>query len=95
MTTPVLFREYIWLVNTIYKAMKDSKKISITYRRYGGHAAKTFDIEPYCVKLFGQRWYLLGRFTDRGMATFSLDRILEIKIIKERFKFDEGFDAAS
>ena len=82
-------------LKTVIKAMKDSKKISITYRRYGGHAAKTFDIEPYCVKLFGQRWYLLGRFTDRGMATFSLDRILEIKIKKEKFKFDEGFDAAS
>lgn len=82
-------------LKTVIKAMKESKKISITYRRYGGHATKTFDIEPYCVKLFGQRWYLLGRFTDRGMATFSLDRILEIKIIKERFKFDEGFDAAS
>ena len=76
-------------------AMKESKKISITYRRYGGHAVRTFDLEPYCVKLFGQRWYMLGRFADRGMATFSLDRMLEIKIINEKFKFDEDFDAAS
>ena len=82
-------------LKTVIKAMKESKKISITYRRYGGHATRTFDLEPYCVKLFGQRWYLLGRFADKGIATFSLDRILEIKIIKERFKFDEGFDAAS
>lgn len=82
-------------LKTVIKAMKESKKISITYRRYGGHATRTFDLEPYCVKLFGQRWYLLGRFTDRGMATFSLDRILEIKIKKEKFKFDEDFDAVS
>ena len=79
----------------VIKAMKESKKISITYRRYGGHAMRTFDLEPYCVKLFGQRWYLLGRFADRGMATFSIDRILEIKIINEKFKFDEDFDAAN
>ena len=78
----------------IIKAMKECRKISITYRRYGGHAARTFDLEPYCVKLFGQRWYMLGRFDDKGLATFSLDRILEIKISHEKFKFDEDFDAA-
>ena len=79
----------------VTKAMKESKKISITYRRYGGHATRTFDLEPYCIKLFGQRWYLLGRFADRGFATFSLDRMLEIKMSDENFKFDKDFDAAS
>ena len=79
----------------VIKAMKESKKISITYRRYGGHATRTFDLEPYCVKLFVQRWYLLGRFDDRGMATFSFDRIMEIKVSNEKFKLDEDFDAAS
>ena len=78
----------------IIKAMKECRKISITYRRYGGHAARTFELEPYCVKLFGQRWYMLGRFDDKGLATFSLDRIMEIKISHEKFKFDEDFDAA-
>ena len=79
----------------LINAMKESKKISITYRRYGGHATRTFDLEPYCLKLFGQRWYLLGRFADRGMATFSIDRMLEIKMSNEKFKIDEDFDAAS
>lgn len=82
-------------LNMLIKAMKESRKISITYRRYGGHATRTFDIVPYCVKLFGQRWYMLGRFADKGLATFSLDRMLEVKISKEKFKFDEDFDASS
>lgn len=81
-------------LNMLIKAMKESRKISITYRRYGGHAMRTFDLEPYCVKLFGQRWYLLGRFADRGMATFSLDRIMEINISNEKFKYDVDFNAA-
>ena len=82
-------------LNMVIKAMKESKKISITYRRYGGHATRTFDIEPYCVKLFCQRWYMLGRFADRGLATFSFDRMLEVKMSNEKFKFDEDFDAAN
>lgn len=83
------------MLQQVIKAMKESKKISITYRRYGGHATRTFDLEPYCVKLFVQRWYLLGRFADKGMAIFSFDRILEIKMSNEKFKVDEDFDAAS
>ena len=83
------------MLQQIIKAMKEYKKISIKYRRYGGHATRTFELEPYCVKLFVQRWYLLGHFADRGMAIFSLDRILEIKTSNEKFKFDEDFDAAS
>ena len=82
-------------LNMLIKAMKESRKISITYRRYGGHATRTFDLEPYCVKLFGQRWYMLGRFADRGFATFSLDRMLEVEMNDEKFKIDEDFDAAS
>ena len=83
------------MLQQVIKAMKESKKISITYRRYGGHATRTFELEPYCLKLFVQRWYLLGRFADRGMAIFSFDRILEIKMSNEKFKVDEDFDAAS
>ena len=78
----------------VIKAMKENKKLSITYRRYGGHATRTFDLEPYCIKLFGQRWYLLGRFADRGFATFSIDRMLEVKMNDEKFNLDEDFDAA-
>lgn len=83
------------MLQQVIKAMKESKKISITYRRYGGHATRTFELEPYCLKLFVQRWYLLGRFADRGMAIFSFDRILEIKMSNEKFKVDDDFDASS
>ena len=80
----------------LIKAMKESKKISITYRRYGGHATRTFELEPYCVKLSGQRWYLLGRFEDsQNLGTFSLDRVESVKILKQKFKMDKDFDAAN
>ena len=79
----------------VIKAMKESRQLSITYRRYGAEESRTFDLDPYCIKLFVRRWYLLGRFSDKGMATFSLDRIEKIVIKDEKFKIDEEFDAAS
>ena len=79
----------------VIKAMKESRQLSITYRRYGAEESRTFDLDPYCIKLFVRRWYLLGRFSDKGMATFSLDRIEKIVIKDVKFKIDENFDAAS
>ena len=82
-------------LQTLIKAMKESKKDSITHRRYGVQESKSFDIEPYCIKLFVRRWYLLGRFSDGRMATFSLDRIEAMVIKDEKFTMDEAFDASS
>ena len=78
----------------VIKAMKESKTIMITYHRYGSPACSSFSIEPYCIKLFRQRWYLLGRLSNGLLATFSLDRIESIKKINQKFVVPDDFDAA-
>ena len=80
-------------LETVIKAMRDSKKVTIRYRRYQSAEAKTFTISPYCIKLFRQRWYLLGKFHDGGFAIFSFDRIEDITPTDEPFKMDKGFNA--
>ena len=35
---------------------------TILYKRYGNANAKSYTIEPYCIKLHKQRWYVLGHF---------------------------------
>ncbi|MBO4607733.1 MAG: WYL domain-containing protein [Prevotella sp.] len=82
--------EYLELV---IKAMKDGKRISITYRRYQSAEAKTFTLSPYCIKLFRQRWYLLAKFDDGGFAIFSFDRIEDITPTDELFTIEKGFNA--
>ena len=80
-------------LETVIKAMKESKKVTIRYRRYQSVEARTFTISPYCIKLFHQRWYLLSRFDDGGFAIFSFDRIEDIAQTDEMFKIETGFNA--
>ncbi|MBQ3926905.1 MAG: WYL domain-containing protein, partial [Bacteroidaceae bacterium] len=80
-------------LETVIKAMRESKKVTIRYRRYQSAEAKTFTISPYCIKLFRQRWYLLGKFHDGGFAIFSFDRMEDITPTDEPFKMDKGFNA--
>jgi len=78
----------------VIKAMKESRMISLTYRRYGSSENDTRTLAPYCVKLFRQRWYLVGS-NDEGMKrTFSFDRMEKVELLDEKFKMDEAFDAA-
>ena len=79
----------------IINAMRESRRLMLTYRRYGAASANSFAINPYCVKLFKRRWYVLAKMSHGSMAVFSLDRIEEVDIIKEKFSIDSNFDAES
>lgn len=78
----------------VIQAMKEGRRIIIRYRRYQASEARTFTLSPYCIKLFRQRWYLLGRFDDGGFAMFSFDRMEDITVAEETFKMDRDFDAS-
>ena len=78
----------------VIQAMKEGRRIIIRYRRYQASEARTFTLSPYCIKLFRQRWYLLGRFEDGGFAMFSFDRMEDITLTDETFKMDSDFNAA-
>lgn len=83
------------LLQQVINAMKGEHLVSITHRRYGAESHSTFTLAPYCVKLFHQRWYLLGQFVDSGkLGVFAFDRIAGVKVEEETFMIDENFDAA-
>lgn len=78
----------------VIKAMKENRSLMITYRRYGAPASSSCKIEPYCIKLFRQRWYMVGKLSNGWLATYSLDRIEDIFMMEAKFKVPEDFDAA-
>lgn len=78
----------------IIDAMKNNNLINMTYRSYWKDNSHNFDVEPYCVKLFRQRWYLLGRSPyKKQMMIYALDRIQELRIIDKNFELPATFSA--
>ncbi len=77
----------------IIEAMKSNTVITITYQSYWREESNTFDVYPYCVKLFRQRWYLvaLSPYYDKVMI-YSLDRILGLWKKNENFTMPDDFD---
>jgi len=77
----------------ILEAMKSNHCISFTYQKYNDAEIKGYPVaEPYCLKLYKQRWYLRTKI-DQQFRTFSLDRIKSLDISAETFQLDKDFDA--
>ena len=76
----------------VLKAMKQGKVLEITYKSYWREHESSFRVAPYCVKLFRQRWYLVGNSVNEGkIRIYSLDRFLEAKLTDEPFEYPKDF----
>lgn len=74
-------------------AMRAGCCLMVDYRKYGAQQARQSIIEPYCLKYFRQRWYILAKYKSGYFAMISLDRIEDMLISDEKFKLDPDFNA--
>ncbi len=77
----------------LIEAMRDGVTVELTYQSFGRDEANTFEVEPYCVKVFRQRWYLVARspYYDKVMI-YSLDRIHDLEATGRAFDYPKSFD---
>ncbi len=81
-------------LTTILAAMKENHVVEITFQPFQKSRSFTFPIEPYCVKLFENRWYVLAHNIRYGdVRLYGLDRIEHAEILDETFRLPKGFDA--
>ncbi|MDE6459382.1 MAG: WYL domain-containing protein [Paramuribaculum sp.] len=80
-------------LTTFLEAMKENRVVNITYRPFGKSHGYTFPIEPYCLKLFDNRWYVLGHNNRDEIRVYGLDRLDSVEPTETLFKLPKGFDA--
>ncbi len=74
-------------------AMKHNIKVKIGYQKYSSSPSPDRIVEPFCVKLYRRRWYVLGRIENGELRSFSLDRIHMLELTQEHFEMPDDFDA--
>lgn len=75
----------------IVDAMREGVVVKITYHPFSRSHPYIFEVEPWCVKLFEQRWYVLG-MSDK-LRIYALDRIMSLEPADRKFKLPKAFDA--
>jgi len=78
----------------ILEALKKNTVLEMTYKSFVHNEANTFTVEPYCLKAFKQRWYLVARspYYDKIMI-YALDRVHELEPTALHFEYPKDFVA--
>lgn len=97
--------EYLLL---ILEAMKDNRVVHVTYQDFFDSEPREVLLEPYCVRVFRQRWYVIGvmrnkpehdeptELTNQGnIRRYALDRVKYLELTDDTFKMPRQFSAES
>ena len=85
-------------LSTILEAMRDGKMITFDYRPFWFEAdnfSSYYHVEPYALKVFKRRWYLLGKYGGSPLKVYALDRFLNIDIEFEDFTIPQDFNSSA
>lgn len=78
----------------IVEAIRNRKVLSVHYQRFDAPQGHTFTMQPYCIKSFKRRWYMIGLSSDHPneIRVYALDRILSLQILDVSYTIPKEFD---
>ena len=79
-------------LTAIIEAMRDGIALEMTYQSFGADEPHAATVEPYAVKVFKQRWYVVGN-NGTQVRVYSLDRILSLESSDKNYTLPIDFDS--
>lgn len=80
-------------LSPLIEAMRDSKVLELEYKSFWRQDKYTTEVEPYFVKVFRQRWYLIARNAHKdALRIYALDRIIGLEQTGKTFVYPNDFD---
>lgn len=84
-------------LSTIVNAMKEGRRLVMSYQGFKRSEPHTFLLDPYCLKVFKQRWYLVGKPEDhpeeKEPRVYALDRVKDLAVTDKSFHLPAAFKA--
>lgn len=85
-------------LDTVMEAMRTNAELRIDYQRYQDEQReehlRTFTMQPYALKVYNRRWYLLGFLKeDNDIRTIALDRVIDMEALPNKYEMPADFDA--
>lgn len=74
-------------------AIKNQYQIKFSYQKFWEDHLSLRNVEPYALKEFKNRWYVLAKdLKDKQVKSFALDRLSDLDISKKRFQLPNDFN---
>jgi len=84
-------------LDQIYQAIIKKQVLQVSYQTFGAKHPTSVEFHPYLLKEFNNRWYMLGRKSDRSaIVNYALDRIQSLTVLNHRYYLEnDSFDPAT
>lgn len=83
-------------LTALIEAMRLGVQVELTYQSFSRSDSSTFLMEPYALKLFHRRWYVVGRSPALDeLRVYALDRFCGLELTGRPFSLPDDFDAAT
>lgn len=77
----------------ILDAIKSQHTIAFQYHKFSSGEQKAYELDPYLLKEYRNRWYVIGYSTERkNFLTFGLDRMSDVEVLDSSFELQQQFD---
>lgn len=77
----------------IFKAIREKRRVIIKYHSLSSNETRERKVDPYHIYNFQGVWYFCGYcHLRKEIRDFALDRIVDIKILGERFEIQRDFN---
>ena len=74
-------------------AIKHQVQIKFSYKKFWEDELTERNAEPYALKEFRNRWYVLANdLKDKQVKSFALDRLSDLEITKRKFQMPNNFN---
>ena len=77
--------------DTIVESMRTNTELIIDYQSHGDHS-ETLTMQPYSMKVYNRRWYVLGFVKEtENLRHLALECILDLQTTNQGFEFPQSF----
>jgi len=85
----------VGFLKDILFAIRNKRRIFFIHHNYIAGTRKNYQINPYLLKEYQNRWYVIGKVEGKHFRTFGIDRIEDLEVSTEVFKPAKNDDPAS
>ncbi len=73
-------------IRDIACCIQKKTEIKLEYKRFDSEVTKSYRLQPYLLREYMNRWYVIGHLADTGeIRTFGLDRIIDLLDLGTKF----------
>lgn len=87
------FLKGLEFLNPLISYIKNETQLIVSYQSFKTSSMRKFDLSPYFLKRYNQRWFLFGQIEGfDSLTNLALDRIDSIELSSNTFKPNTQFD---